>query len=207
MRHVTVLLVSLPAAFWTGCVVKTEDPPPARQDNRPLSEVRVDPSTCGAVERTFALEASPHVAACSPVSYGTNPPSSGPHYDAWAAYKTYEEAVPRGYWVHSLEHGAVVISYSCTDCDDEIEAARQAVEAVGVDPDCCNDELCLSSVSRVILTPDPLLDVPWAASSWGRTLTADCFEPAVFQSFILHRRGFGDESVCSDGTDLSNSPC
>jgi hypothetical protein len=106
-----------------------------------------------------------------------------------------------------MEHGAVVVTYSCTDCEDEVEAAREAIADAGLDPLCCSEASCNTPVSRVILTPDPELDVRWAVSSWGYTLTADCFETGIFRDFIVNRRGHGPEAVCADGTDLSIPPC
>jgi hypothetical protein len=57
------------------------------------------------------------------------------------------------------------------------------------------------------ILPDPGLSTPWAASSWGFTLTADCFEPSVFRSFVAAHRDTGvtPELICSDAlaTDVS----
>ncbi|HEY3499092.1 MAG TPA: DUF3105 domain-containing protein [Polyangiaceae bacterium] len=187
-----------------------EDLPPVPAPD-PDAEARLDDavakSSCGAVHDVFEIEGAAHVPNCSPVTYGTNPPSSGTHYGTWAAFRNYDTPLPRGFWVHSLEHGAVVISYSCSDCDAEIDAARAVIDEAGVDPLCCTETSCGSPVSRVILTPDPELDVPWAASSWGHTLRVDCFEPKVFAAFIDARRGHGAEGVCSDGADLSGFEC
>lgn len=185
-----------------GCA---EDELPAQPKPDPNAESRfndaVAKSSCGAVHGAFEIEGDSHVPNCSPVEYGTNPPSSGTHYGTWAAFRNYDTPIPRGFWVHSLEHGAVVLSYSCTDCDAEVEEARRVIDEAGVDPVCCSDESCNNPVSRLILTPDPELDVPWAASGWGHTLRDDCFEPEVFASFITWRRGQGAEPVCSDGAD------
>ena len=137
-----------------------------------------------------------HRTECSLLQFATNPPCEGDHYGRWAAHGVYESPLPRGYWVHNLEHGAVVFSYSCSDCAAEVEAARAAVIDAPDDPGC--------GAPRLILTPDPLLDVAWAASAWGVTLRADCFEPDVFTTFYSDRRGHGAEAVCSSGTDFRN---
>jgi hypothetical protein len=173
----------------------------------PLTEVEVEGSQCGAVKRSFEIQTSFHVPNCQALDYRTNPPSSGDHYGTWAAFRNYDNPVPRGFWVHSMEHGAVVVAYRCTDCQDEVEAAVEAIAEVGVDPLCCSDQNCATPVSRVILTPDPELETDWAAASWGYTLTADCFESEIFRDFIVERRGHGAEAVCNDGTDLSTPPC
>lgn len=169
----------------------------------PLLEAPVAESTCGAVERQFAIEDSPLVTDCSAVQYQSNPPTSGPHYITWPAYKTYAEAIPRGFTVHALSHGAVVFSYSCTDCADEVASAQQVLDSTGLDPTCCTAQGCgTDATTRVMMTPDPGLPSRWAAQSWGFSLTADCFEPDVFMTFIAHR-GEGPEAICANGVDVS----
>ena len=49
------------------------------------------------------------------------------------------------------------------------------------------------------MTPDPLLDVKWAASAWGWTLKADCFEPSVFGAFVTDHYAHAPEDACADG--------
>ena len=167
----------------------------------PLSETPVFESTCNAVEREFPLEEPLHTGTpCVEIDYSTNPPCTGTHYGIWAAFRAYDEPIPRGFWVHALEHGAVALTTSCTDCEDEVALARALLDDVGPDPVCVAGG---QPSRRTLLTPDPRLDVRWAASSWGYTLTADCFEPEVFRAFIEAHRGHGPEGVCSDGLDVS----
>lgn len=161
----------------------------------------VDGSTCGAVLQHYPLLPSPHVAECSLVEYSSNPPTSGPHYGFWAEFGIYDQAIPRGFWVHAMEHGAVVVAYSCTDCGSEVDAAKTWIAQLSADP------LCLKTSSvkrRVILTPDPLLPTRWAAAAWGVTLRSDCFEPDVFSDFYYAHEGKGPENICSDGVALIN---
>lgn len=64
-----------------------------------------------------------HVPDGAVISYNSNPPTSGPHYEQWAKAGVYQSPVPDGYLVHSLEHGYVIISYNC-----EIQAIRLLVK-------------------------------------------------------------------------------
>jgi hypothetical protein len=157
----------------------------------------VDGGRCEAMIEEHPITGQTHRAECSPLDFATNPPCEGDHYGRWAAHGIYEVPLPRGFWVHNLEHGAVVFSYNCDDCAEEIEAARAAVTQAPDDPAC--------GAPRLILTPDPLLDVGWAASAWGFTLRASCFEPEVFTAFYADRRGHGAEAVCSSGIELRNA--
>src|SRR5262245_6355923 len=137
--------------------------------------------SCAAVEQQHSIEGALHVTECSAVAYGTNPPSSGNHYGLWAAFKVYTNPIPPGYWVHDLEHGGVVITYSCEDgCGGEVAAAEEMLNSLPT------DLLCLQTATvprRTIMTPDPRLDVPFAASAWGFTLRANCFDAEAFRSF------------------------
>jgi hypothetical protein len=53
------------------------------------------------------------------------------------------------------------------------------------------------------MTPDPKLDVPFAASAWGFTLRASCFDADAFRSFATKHNASGPEPLCGDGIDLS----
>ncbi|HZU83441.1 MAG TPA: DUF3105 domain-containing protein [Polyangiaceae bacterium] len=142
------------------------------------------------------------MAVCSQVTYGTKPPSSGDHYPIWAAYETYAAAIPEGYWVHDLEHGAVVVSYDCPGgCAADVAAAQAWIDALPGDPLC--DPEAGDPRLRVLMTPDPNLDVRFAASAWGWTLRADCFDPVAFSAFFQAHYGQGPEALCAQGEDLS----
>ncbi len=139
--------------------------------------------------------------ACVPVSYTTNPPSSGSHYPSWAAFKTYAAPVPWGFLVHSLEHGAVVVVYNCpSGCPHEVATAQAWIDALPTDANC-------GARPRVVLAPDPSLDVRWAATAWTWTLRACIFDQAMFQQFFEDHYGRGPEGlpevVCNSGSDQS----
>jgi hypothetical protein len=157
---------------------------------------------CQAVEKEQTLAAGVHVTACSDITYATNPPSSGEHYPVWADYGVYDFALPRGYWMHNLEHGSVVVTYNCQDCAAEVDAAKAWLAAL--EP----DATCASGPPRVLLLPDPALDVRWAASSWGFTLRADCFDSEAFSDFYLKHAGQApapEAAICATGTDFRAS--
>lgn len=168
-----------------------------------LTEEPVLGSACNAVIRSYATSAG-HVELCEELDFTTNPPSSGIHYDLWPEYKVYAQAVPRGFTVHSLEHGGVVVSYACSNCAEEVADATDMVQTYPVAPVCCSASGCDSTqTNQLILTPDPGIPTTWAAAAWGYTLTADCFERGVFEAFIEQRRDFAaPERVCTNGSAL-----
>jgi hypothetical protein len=152
------------------------------------------PGTCEPVVAEHPSEGANHMPVCSPLTFGTNPPSSGNHYGIWAAYQTYNRAIARGFWVHSLEHGAVVITYNCPGgCPSEVAEVQAYIDSLPSD--------CGSTSRRIILTPDPELDVRFAASAWGFTLRANCFDRGAFAAFQDAHYGHGPESICGGGVD------
>ena len=165
------------------------------------------PATGGVCESV--TEASPptswnHLTPCDPVTYDTNPPSGGDHYFVWAAYHSYDFAVPPGFLVHSLEHGAVIYWYNCPDgCSDEVAQAEAFIGELPTDPLCAGQGV----ERRVILVPSPDLPARWAASAWGFTLKADCFDRVGMRSFYDTHYGNGREALCDPGFDVIPATC
>ncbi|MDP9000303.1 MAG: DUF3105 domain-containing protein [Myxococcota bacterium] len=140
-----------------------------------------------------------HVPISTDIQWNSNPPSSGGHYPVWAAYQEYSSPVPRGYYVHNLEHGAVVLLYNCggANCPDIVAALQTAAGAIPSDP------LCASAGEgvrvRAVITPDPLLDVPVAATAWGWTYKAQCADLPTLKQFAMDHYGHGPETTCGNG--------
>ena len=102
--------------------------------------------------------------------------------------------------MHNLEHGGVVFSYNCPDgCASDVTAAQSLINDLPSDAEC--DPSHGDARVRVLMTPDPHLDVSFAASSWGWTLRANCFDPVVFRAFIQEHYGHGREAICVQGQD------
>lgn len=77
----------------------------------------------GLVEPRIRLsdEGRGHVTIGSPLTYQNNPPASGVHFPTTAAYGVHRNTIDPGFWVHNLEHGAIVLLYRCdTDCEDVV---------------------------------------------------------------------------------------
>jgi hypothetical protein len=158
---------------------------------------------CHAVETSFENGSRSHVAPCSEVDYPMSPPVFGDHYPVWAAYQTYEYPVPLGFLVHDLEHGAVVLFYDCPDgCAEEVAEVQSFIDALPADPRCTPDV-----EHQVILVPQPALGSRFAASAWGYSLTADCFDAPLFQKFYDDHHGKGPEDLCNQGEVLGPNAC
>lgn len=148
---------------------------------------------CNAVTTDPDLDDAIHVAECQPITWRTNPPSSGKHYPVWPVFRAYDKPVPWGYLVHALEHGAVVIAYNCPEgCADEVQAAKAVIA------DSPPKASCSPPVPPVVLVPDPNLPVRFAASAWGHVLRASCFDRAAFAAFIVAHENQGPEGISGD---------
>ncbi len=156
----------------------------------------IDGQQCVSTIEQHPEEGATHVSCTQNVTYMTNPPSSGNHYDCWAAYQTYTSPVPWGNLVHSMEHGAMIIAYNCpAGCATDVAAIQSFIDALPLDPNCG----AALQKNRIILVPDPNLAVRFAAAAWGWTLKSDCFDAAAFQQFFDAHYDHGREVICSDG--------
>jgi Protein of unknown function (DUF3105) len=180
------LAIGLTAGWSTGCGSRSALPIDARAG----CPVAIDDPPVLSAE---------HVPIGTKVVYDSNPPSSGPHYQIWAAYQAYSSPVPREYYVHDLEHGAIVLLYRCdadAGCADVARGLQAVSDAIADDPLCAGQGVRV----RVVITPDPLLDVPVAAAAWGWTYKADCLDIPTLTLFAVEHYGRGRESLCSNGT-------
>lgn len=146
----------------------------------------------GTVVVPVANEGWSHVAEGSATSYRSNPPASGSHYPVWLRYEEYASALPRGYWVHNLEHGAIVFLYRPDAPPAAVDALRALYRGLAADRDCGH--------RLAILMPDPLLPRPIAAVAADWLLTADGVDEPTIGAFVAARRNRGPERVCSPGS-------
>jgi hypothetical protein len=193
-------------AFLAACdggsdLADAGDPPPPPPDAMPRVDAPpiIDGGACNPTVHVFATDPSPHVNEGTSVSYSTNPPSSGPHYPKWARWNGTYGSLARPYWVHNLEHGGVVFLFQCgaAGCPEvvgQLEALQDSLE---------RDPLCAAATpTRTLVVADELLPdgVQVAASAWGATYTASCFDEASLRSFYLDRFGRGSEATCAQGS-------
>ncbi|MBI5494105.1 MAG: DUF3105 domain-containing protein [Deltaproteobacteria bacterium] len=133
-----------------------------------------------------------HVDEGTPLEYAHNPPASGPHYPSWGRYGVHATVLERPYWVHNVEHGAVVLLYRPDAPADAVDELRAAYDDIPLDPTCLH--------RRTVLTADPLLDVPVAAVTALRVKKGDRLARAEVVTFARACRGHAPEDVCTDGS-------
>jgi len=150
---------------------------------------------CSALVQSWPDEGHTHVAEDAGVHYCSEPPNSGNHYPYWANFTTYDRPIAAGYLVHAMEHGAVVITYRCaSSCPDVASQLQAVIDAHPLDP------LCDGTIkSRLILAPDPTLDVAVAAAAWQWTYRASCVDTSTLTAFVNAHYGQGTEATCAPG--------
>jgi len=155
-------------------------------------------ATCQATIREVPLQPGTHFPPGKHLEWTSNPPATGPHYSVWAKWsRSYAEAIPRGYWVHNLEHGGVLLLHHCPDgCADDVAALEALAASLDADPKCTAPRR-----TRTIVTPDPELpaDVRIAAAAWGWTYTAPCLDVASLRAFVAAHYAHAPEDTCAEG--------
>ena len=86
-----------------------------------------------------------------PITYPQTPPVGGVHNEVWQNCGIYDKPVANENAVHSLEHGAVWITYRSDLPADQVEQLRKLARGHG----------------HVLLSPYPNLPAPVVASAWG----------------------------------------
>lgn len=183
MRPLPCLLLAAAAACATAC---GGDPTSA------------DAGPCGDLTTDVPDEPGVHIDEPTAPTWQTNPPASGQHWPRWGRWGVHDEVLARGHWVHNLEHGGVVFLYNCpAGCPELIDDLVGFTASLPGDPGCTPD-----IPARWILTADPLLpaDVTVAASAWGWTYTASCFDDASLRRFYSAHVGHAPEDTCAQGS-------
>ena len=148
----------------------------AEADRYVPSASNPDPSTSiqGVVSTTYP--AGVHVTATQRVAYDQSPPYGGPHDGIWATCNgvVYPAALRSENAVHSLEHGAVWITYNPDDLTaDQVTTLSAKVE----------------NKPFMLMSPYPGLDQPVSLQGWGRQLKLTDPADKRIDQFISAVRG------------------
>lgn len=124
----------------------------------------------------------------TPVTYAQTPPAGGKHNPIWLNCATYTTPVPNENAVHSMEHGAVWVTYRPDLPADQVAALKAAIPG-----------------TYAVLSPFPGLTAPVVASAWGKQLFLDGEDDPRLAAFIReYRQGAqAPESgaACTGGSD------
>ncbi|MDX2376835.1 DUF3105 domain-containing protein [Microbacterium sp. LRZ72] len=123
------------------------------------------------------------------VDYPQNPPAGGPHNQYWLNCGEYSEPQQNEYAVHSLEHGAVWVTYDPERVSGEdLETLRSHMPA-----------------DYYLLSPYEGLDSPLALSAWNAQLTLDSVDderiPQFFEEYWRSDQVPEPTAVCHGAID------
>ena len=128
-----------------------------------------------------------------PVRYEQSPPVGGKHAPYWQDCGFYSEPVRNENAVHSMEHGAVWITYRPGLPEKQVDKLRQMAE----------------SQTQVLVSPYPDLPSPVVASAWGEQLRLDsATDPHLKQFVKSFRRGSQapePDAPCTGGKSTTTS--
>jgi len=102
----------------------------------------------------------------APVSYPQTPPVGGDHAPIWQDCGFYREPIPNERGVHSMEHGAVWITYRPNLVAAEVKRVRDLAQGY------------------VLVSAFENLPSPIVASAWGRQLRLDSVQDPRLDAFI-----------------------
>ena len=102
------------------------------------------------------------------VSYEQTPPVGGNHNPVWQNCGFYSETVRSENAVHSLEHGAVWITYRPDLPQEQVEQIQELA----------------SDNTYVLASPYPDLPAPVVASAWGKQLQLDSADVSSLKQFV-----------------------
>lgn len=108
-----------------------------------------------------------------PVEYEHTPPAGGMHNSVWLNCGIYSEPVPNENAVHSLEHGAVWITYDPALSESDVAELRDYVEG-----------LRLRVRQFIVVSPYEGLPSPVVASAWERQVMLDGVDDERLRHFV-----------------------
>lgn len=124
------------------------------------------------------------------VDYEQTPPVGGAHHPAWWNCGVYAEPIPNEHAVHSLEHGAVWLTYSPDLPAEDVAVLEE-----------------LGGQEYMLVSPMADLPTPVVASSWGRQLQLDSVDEKALKAYIREFKQNPETTpewgaACSSGTSV-----
>ena len=133
-------------------------------------------------------EGNAHANLDTPLQFGSNPPSSGTHYPTWIRTGLFSETQESGYWVHSLEHGYIVVLYNCpAECPELIAQLQQFYDAA--------PKSARYGYQKLVVTPYATMPHRLGIVAWGRDDEMDEFDAERLSRFYQAYHDSGPEEA------------
>ena len=170
LRRTPLAAVVVLALGLSACGSAAPAPAPTTPAVTPIpgASSSLAPGTVVSGERVFSDLARDHVD--TPVTYPQSPPVGGPHSPVWAACdgRVYDRALANENAVHSLEHGAVWITWRPGLDPAQVELLHGLIEGT----------------SYRLGSPYPGLEAPVTVTAWGHQMDADRADDPRIATFV-----------------------
>ncbi len=127
------------------------------------------------------------------VDYAQVPAAGGDHNSAWWNCGVYAEPIPTHHAVHSLEHGAVWLTYQSDLAPEQVETLTE-----------------LADQEFMLLSPEPEQTSPVIATAWGAQLELDSADderiPLFIEDFRQGPQTPEPGAACTGGTTTDLAP-
>lgn len=138
--------------------------------------------------KVFDNESADH--RTEPIEYDSVVPAGGPHHPAWWNCGVYDEPIRTEHAVHSLEHGAVWLTYREDLPEDQVKILKD-----------------LGDSDYMLVSPVPEQESPVIATAWDHQLELDTADEKTLRAFIREYRQ-GPQTpepgaACTGGTSTS----
>ncbi|OGE79996.1 MAG: hypothetical protein A2660_02780 [Candidatus Doudnabacteria bacterium RIFCSPHIGHO2_01_FULL_45_18] len=130
----------------------------------------------------FEIQGQEHIAEGSTdhPAYNSNPPTSGWHWPAPAAWGIYKVRQPDERLIHNLEHGGIWIAYKPDQVDqDTINRLNDFA----------------SRYAKIIVEPREMNDTRISLAAWGHMQNLESFDESAILKFIQAYYDQGPEKV------------
>ncbi len=161
-RNVVVFIIIL-AVLIVGYRLVTKKTPEDIEFEQKVAEISLE----GRVEE-LEIEGANHIGPGEPVSYKTNPPTSGSHWTNPAGWKFNDKSVRDEQIVHNLEHGGIWITYKDLS-DENVDKLK---------------EIAKNNSGSVVVSKRDENDDSIVVASWGRMMRLDEVDKALIQKYI-----------------------
>jgi Protein of unknown function (DUF3105) len=154
-----------------------------------------------------------HIAVGTAQRYISCPPASGNHYNAANVgpiparfYAPEDGTIPEG-WIHNLEHGALVVLYSCANGCPDAATMQKLKDFAG--PTFPNSPVCNEPVGFIgpVVARFDDMSTKFAGLVWDRVLLQDSLNTDQLLAFFkAEGERFNPEAQCTPASPSPSAP-
>jgi thiol-disulfide isomerase/thioredoxin len=175
----TVAIVAATALIAFAFAMWVLFPPDGDRGTTPPS---VNTAQSSLQSETFEIVGQDHIQQGEPVTYNSNPPTSGGHFGTSRSWGVHGQMIADQGAVHNLEHGGIWITYRPDLDPAQVKQLR---------------EIAAQYPNAVLMSPRAENDNPIAIISWGRLMQLDAVDVEAIDIYIRTYMNDSPEKVAS----------